>query len=101
MERPTPFVLVLLMAWATGAPAPAAAADPMAWASPVPEQPAAVLVQNATVWTSGPEGRLEGADLLIRAGRIAAVGPGLAAPAGAVVIDGTGKHVTPGLIDAH
>ncbi|HSL82918.1 MAG TPA: amidohydrolase [Thermoanaerobaculia bacterium] len=95
------WTLALTLAWAAGAPAPAAAVDPVAWSSPTPEQPAAVLVRGATVWTSGPEGRLEGADLLIRAGRIAAVGPDLSAPAGAVVIDGTGKHVTPGLIDAH
>ncbi|WKW11394.1 amidohydrolase family protein [Pseudogemmatithrix spongiicola] len=66
-----------------------------------PEQPAAVLVRNATVWTSGPQGRLENADLLVRAGKVVQVGQRLAAPAGAVVIDGTGKHVTPGLIDPH
>jgi len=66
-----------------------------------PAQPAAVLVQNATVWTQGPDGTLENADLLIRNGKIAAVGTGLTAPRGAVVIDATGKHVTPGLLDAH
>lgn len=82
-------------------PAAAPGGYPATSGSPVPEQPSAVLVRNATVWTSGPDGRLEGADLLVRAGRIAAVGPGLEAPAGAVVIDATGKHVTPGLIDAH
>jgi imidazolonepropionase-like amidohydrolase len=69
--------------------------------SGLPEQPAAVLVRNATVWTQGPQGRLDNADVLIRAGRIAEVGTGLSAPRGAVVIDGTGKHVTPGLIDPH
>jgi len=67
----------------------------------LPERPAAVLVRNATVWTQGPAGKLERADLLVRDGKIAAVGSGLAAPAGALVIDGTGKHLTPGLIDAH
>lgn len=67
----------------------------------IPQQPAAVFVRNATVWTQGPQGRLEGADVLIRAGKIAEVGKGLRAPAGAVVVDGTGKHVTPGLIDPH
>lgn len=69
--------------------------------SAIPQQPAAVLVRNATVWTQGPQGRLEGADLLIRQGRIVEVGRGLTAPGGAVVIDGTGKHVTPGMIDPH
>jgi len=67
----------------------------------IPQQPAAVFVRNATVWTQGPQGRLEGADVLIRAGKIVQVGRGLTAPAGAVMIDGTGKHVTPGLIDPH
>jgi imidazolonepropionase-like amidohydrolase len=66
-----------------------------------PERPAAVLVRNATVWTQGPAGKLERADLLVRDGRIAAVGTGLAAPSGALVIDAAGKHLTPGLIDAH
>jgi imidazolonepropionase-like amidohydrolase len=66
-----------------------------------PVQPAAVLVKNATVWTSGPQGKLEGADLLVQAGKVTRVGKGLTAPAGAVVIDATGKHVTPGLIDPH
>ncbi len=66
-----------------------------------PQQPAAVFVRNATVWTQGTQGKLEGADVLIRAGKIAEVGKGLRAPAGATVIDGTGKHVTPGMIDPH
>jgi imidazolonepropionase-like amidohydrolase len=67
----------------------------------IPEQPAAVLLRNATVWTVGAAGTLPRADVLVRAGKIAAVGPNLTAPAGAVVIDATGKHLTPGLIDAH
>lgn len=67
----------------------------------LPERPATLLVRNATVWISAAAGNLTGADLLVRDGRIAAVGKSLAAPAGAVVIDATGKHVTPGLIDAH
>ncbi len=67
----------------------------------IPEQPAAVVVRNATVWTQGPEGILEGADLLVRAGTVEAVGMDLDAPGAAVEIDATGKHVTPGLIDPH
>jgi imidazolonepropionase-like amidohydrolase len=66
-----------------------------------PAQPKALLVRNATIWTMGPQGRLDGADLLVRAGKVAAVGKGLEAPAGATVVDGTGMHVTPGLVDAH
>lgn len=69
--------------------------------SAIPTQPAAVLVRNATVWTQGAQGRIENADLLVRAGKVVQVGTGLSAPSGAVVIDATGKHVTPGLIDPH
>jgi len=66
-----------------------------------PAQPAAVLVRGGTLWTSTTSGRLENADLLVRNGRIAAVGVGLAVPRDALVIDAAGKHVTAGLIDAH
>lgn len=66
-----------------------------------PPQPAALLVRGATVWTSAAAGVLPQTDLLVRDGRIAAIGRGLAAPAGAVVIDAQGLHLTPGLIDAH
>lgn len=64
-------------------------------------QPPVLLVRGATVWTSAAEGRIESADLLVRAGRIEAIGVGLDAPRDAVVIDAAGKHVTAGLIDAH
>jgi imidazolonepropionase-like amidohydrolase len=67
----------------------------------LPDQPQHVLVKNATIWTQGPQGKLEGADMLVTRGKIAQVGKNISAPAGAVIIDATGKHVTPGLIDAH
>jgi imidazolonepropionase-like amidohydrolase len=66
-----------------------------------PDQPANIVVRNATIWTQGPQGRLENADLLVRAGKVVQVGQRLTAPRGAVEIDATGKHVTPGLIDPH
>jgi imidazolonepropionase-like amidohydrolase len=65
------------------------------------EQPKNLLVTGATIWTSGPQGKIENADLLISSGKIVKVGQNLSAPAGAVMIDVKGKHVTPGLIDAH
>jgi imidazolonepropionase-like amidohydrolase len=84
------------------APPPAlGGGDPAAWNEPIPAQPNVLVVRNATIWTCGPQGRLENADLLVRNGRIAAIGTDLAAPEGAVVFDAAGKHVTPGLIDAH
>jgi imidazolonepropionase-like amidohydrolase len=60
-----------------------------------------VLVQNATIWTCDAAGRLEASDILFQDGKIKAIGKDLAAPGGAIVIDGTGKHVTPGIIDEH
>jgi imidazolonepropionase-like amidohydrolase len=67
----------------------------------IPTQPDAVLVKNATLWTSAPEGTLEGTDMLIERGKIARIGRGLSAPTGATVIDATGRHISPGLIDCH
>ncbi len=61
-----------------------------------------VLIRNATVWTSDAAGKLEGADVLIGAdGKIAAVGKGLKEPKGARIVDGTGRHLTAGIIDEH
>ncbi|MCC9135432.1 amidohydrolase family protein [Pontibacter silvestris] len=59
-----------------------------------------VLIKNATVWTNEKEGILENADVLLKNGKIAKVGKGLS-ESGAKVIDGTGKHVTAGIIDEH
>lgn len=65
--------------------------------------PPAVFIKSATVWTSGPRGRLEDAGLLIVGGKIKAVGTITAdqVPTEAIVIDRPGIHVTPGLIDCH
>jgi len=63
--------------------------------------PAVLLIRNATVWTQGPQGTLAEADVLIREGTIVEVGQGLQAAEGATVVDATGRHVTPGLIDVH
>ncbi len=59
-----------------------------------------LLVKNATVWTNEGEGILQGADVLIKDGKISKVGKNLSDPA-ARVIDGTGKHLTAGIIDEH
>jgi len=59
-----------------------------------------ILVRGATIWTCGAQGTIQG-DLLIESGKVSAVGQNLKAPSGARVIDGVGKHVTPGLIDCH
>ncbi|RAJ10995.1 imidazolonepropionase-like amidohydrolase [Chitinophaga skermanii] len=59
-----------------------------------------ILIRNATVWTSEKDGKLENTDVLIKGGKIAQVGKNLAASS-ARVIDGTGKHLTAGIIDEH
>ena len=57
-----------------------------------------IAITGGTVYpVSGP--KIENATVLIRDGRIAAVGTNVAVPAGATRIDAAGKWVTPGLID--
>lgn len=63
--------------------------------------PKVVLVKKATIWTSGEQGKLEGADMLVEEGKIMKIGKDLETPEGAHVIDAQGRHVTPGLIDCH
>jgi len=59
-----------------------------------------VFIRNATILTAaGPE--LPHASILFRDGKVVAVGDTLTAPADATVIDGTGRFVTPGIIDTH
>ena len=65
----------------------------------IPE-PETILIRNATVWTNEDDGILENADVLFSNGKIKSVGKDLPS-AGATVIDGTGKHVTCGVIDEH
>ncbi len=59
-----------------------------------------ILFTNVTVWTNESEGILENASVWIADGKIKAVGNIETAP-GAKVIDGTGKHLTSGVIDEH
>jgi len=61
-----------------------------------------LLVRGGHVITMDPAaGDVPGGDVLVSGGAIAAVGTGLAAPAGARVIDATGMIVAPGLVDTH
>lgn len=58
------------------------------------------VIRNVTILTAaGPT--IKGGSVLLRDGKIAEVGASVSAPADAVVIDGTGKYVTPGIIDTH
>jgi imidazolonepropionase-like amidohydrolase len=60
-----------------------------------------VLVRNATVWTNEKDGILKETDVIISDGKIKSIGKGLAVPSGAKVVDGTGKHLSSGIIDEH
>ena len=70
---------------------------------------ATLFIRHATVWTNGPEGILGDADVMVHEGRMLAVGkglrieevfPGKKRPE-VREIDGTGKHLTCGIIDEH
>ena len=59
-----------------------------------------VLIKNATLLTAaGPV--IKGGSILLQNGKIAALGANVSGPPDALVIDGTGKYVTPGIIDVH
>ena len=59
-----------------------------------------ILIKNATIWTNEKEGNLANTDLLLQKGKIARIGKNLSSP-GARIIDATGMHLTPGIIDEH
>ena len=70
----------------------------------LPAQPEFVVIRGATIWTCGPRGILVGGVLVASRGKIVHVGKeAIPLPPGATVveIDGTGLHLTPGLIDCH
>jgi len=66
--------------------------------TPQPSGP--TLIRGATVY-DGNGGEFERTDVLMQDGRIVAVGQNLSAPADAEIVDGEGRYVTPGIIDAH
>ena len=65
----------------------------------VPQQET-ILIKNATVWTNEKDGILQNTDVLIKGGKIAKVGKNIS-DASAKIVDGTGKHLSPGVIDEH
>jgi imidazolonepropionase-like amidohydrolase len=86
-----------------GQPAVEQAGDqaPLLYAStyaPLPGE--ATVIENATILTGAGE-RIDAGMLIMRDGRIEAVGAGLDLPAAIARIDATGKWVTPGIIDNH
>ena len=64
--------------------------------------PRTILINDATIWTSGPKGVLKEWDILFQDGKVKKIARNISLPRGnALVINGKGKHITPGLIDAH
>jgi tetratricopeptide (TPR) repeat protein len=91
MTRPlVPAFLAVLVALACQASGARAAADPVI----------AIVHVTAYPMTGGAR-RIDDATLIVRGGRIVALAAGLRPPADARVIDGRGKWLVPGLVDAH
>ena len=59
-----------------------------------------ILIKNVTVWSSEDVGILENTDVLLEDGKISKIGKDLKSRR-ATVIDGTGKHLTAGIVDEH
>ncbi len=69
----------------------------------VPEQQF-IVFENATVWTNEEDGIISNATVIVEKGKIKAIHRGSSTytlPAGAKVIDASGKHLTCGIIDEH
>jgi len=62
--------------------------------------PDVVAIKGATILT-GTRGTIQNGTIVLRGGRIAAVGANVAVPPGADVVDGAGTFVSPGIIDCH
>lgn len=60
-----------------------------------------VAFVHATIWTCGPEGIIEDGTLLISNGEIVAVGKDVDIPEGTELVDVSGMHISPGIIDCH
>ncbi|MEU6315866.1 amidohydrolase family protein [Streptomyces sp. NPDC047014] len=83
------------------APDPAAGPRPAPGGGPVLLRGASLVLTMDPALGHGPLGTLENADVLLRDGTVAAVGPALPRPPGASVTDVSGKLVMPGFVDTH
>jgi imidazolonepropionase-like amidohydrolase len=72
----------------------------MATTAQSPTAPADLVIKNATVMTAS-HGTIQHGSVWLHNGKIAGVGVTVTTPAGATVVDATGKYVTPGIIDPH
>jgi imidazolonepropionase-like amidohydrolase len=65
-----------------------------------PIQDTTVVLKGATIYTAAGA-PIPNGTIVLRGGKIAAIGASVATPAGARVIDVTGKVITPGMLDEH
>src|SRR5262245_36537675 len=65
-----------------------------------PDAARIVASPGGTVLTA-TRGTIPNGTVVLRDGRIAAVGANVTIPAGAEIVDATGRFVSPGIIDAH
>ncbi len=101
-------MLLGILALILGTAPPLAAQDQLPWqpaSAPYAstyQRPAHphVVIRNATIMTAAGD-EIANGSIVFGDGRIIAVGTDIEAPDGAIVIDGTGKFVTPGIIDSH
>jgi imidazolonepropionase-like amidohydrolase len=70
---------------------------------PPSAQPELLVLRNVTVVPMDADRRLEAHSIVVHRGRIEEIGPAaeVDSPAGALVIDGRGRYVMPGLVDMH
>ena len=66
----------------------------------VPKQSQPIALRGATIHTV-TKGVIQNGTIIFEAGKITAVGANIAIPAGTKIVDVTGKHIYPGLIDAY
>ncbi len=71
------------------------------WAAPEAGSGGVIAFVGARIIDGTGKPAMENATLVVRNGKIEAVGPSVKAPAGAQRIDATGKTIIPGLINAH
>lgn len=73
----------------------------LASAAPAQATPGALLFRDVRVFDGVGPALSAPTDVLVRGDTIAAIGPGIEAPAGARIIEGRGRTLMPGLIDVH
>lgn len=98
-------ILSCIIAFVAGIATPAAAQRAALFSNSVKtfiiaDEPV-IVVRNARLWDGSGAAAKAGQDMVVRDGRIAAIGPNLAAPTGSKVIDAAGKTLMPGLVMMH